>query len=854
MSFVSARSTSLSSLDAMVEESPAVRRPPRVLLGVGILAFLIAGLSIIDMALPHPYDGVVLEADAPGQLTVRRVVNGSGAQLAGIEPGDQIVGIDRTILRSTAHAAEILAARKIGDSVPYLIRRGSAVQEVQVDLGRRWIGSPAYLYACLLGFLFFFVGLYVLLRQPRQRTAQVFFLLATLFMLFLVCRLRPASYSWVDSFVLITGMVALLYLPACFLHFFLIFPRPVRLRPRESDPHFRAKRKRWLAVLAAVYLVPNLVLVVTLVTSRLGGTALPLISGAPRANWWVLAVYMMLGLTVLAFNSRHVADARARRASWLILAGSLLGLVPFLILAVAFPSFLHTEKFIFYGTAPLVLVPLTFAYAIVRFQLLEIRVILRKSLLYTATSAVVTGLYALGIAFLNTLTRGTALQAAPYFPIVFALIIVLLFEPLRRRIQVLVDHFFHAERRRLQNEIEELSFAFTAQVDLAAVVRDLVEKLPELLGLHFAALYLARNGRLERVAGSPRVPRSLDDPPELHRELHRRGLVRLGAISATHTELADLLDQLAGEGVEFMGELSSPRRRFGLLLLSRSRGQLALESEEMDLLSGLLGQAAIALETSMLLDERTREAELRQELKLAASLQESLLPRSLGFAPGWRIAAICRPARDVGGDFLTELPGPNEGTRAIAYGDVAGKSVSGALVMMAAHEVLHSLAIADANPERLLGLANQRLYELGRKRSFVALGYLAPNGEGVHYTMAGQPEPLVRRRDGRVETLPLPDHHMPLGALLQGRYSLMSVGLEPGDILLGYSDGVTEARSADGEFFGEERLLAAVSAAPDDPKQLIDSVIRSIERFTGHSEPYDDITLVAVTREAEVLA
>lgn len=848
---MSLRTTMLGSIETSIDGSSLDRRPPRVLLAVGILAFLLAGLSIVDMALPHPYDGVVLEADAPGQLVVRRVVDGSGAQLAGIEPGDQIVGIDRNLLRSTAHAAELLAARKIGDSVPYLIRRGQSVQEVQVDLGRRWIGSPAYIYACLLGFLFFFVGLYVLLRQPRQRAAQVFFLLATLFMLFLVCRLRPASYSWVDSFVLITGMAALLYLPACFLHFFLIFPRPVPLRPRDGAPNFRARRKRWLAVLAAVYLVPNLVLVAALVTSRIGGTALPLISGAPRANWWVLAIYMILGLTVLAFNSRHVADPRARRASWIILAGSIVGLVPFLILAVAFPSFLHTEKFVFYGTAPLVFVPLTFAYAIVRFQLLEIRVILRKSLLYTATSAVVTGLYALGIAFLNALTRGTALQAAPYFPVIFALAIVLLFEPLRRRIQVLVDRFFHAERQRLQNEIEELSLAFTAQVDLAAVVRDLVEKLPELLGLHFAALYLARNGRLERVAGSPRVPRTLEDPPELHREMHRRGLVRLGSISGG-TELAELLDQLAGEGVEFMGELSSPRRRIGVLLLSGSRGQLTLEREEMDLLSGLLGQAAIGLETSMLLDERTREAELRQELKLAASLQASLLPASLGFAPGWKVAAVCRPARDVGGDFLTELPGPLAETNAIAYGDVAGKSVSGALVMMAAHEVLHSLAIADADPEKLLGRANQRLYELGRKRSFVALGYLAPNGNGVHYTVAGQPEPLVRRKNGHVETLPLPDHHMPLGALLRGRYSLMHVDLEPGDVLLGYSDGVIEARSPDGDFFGEHRLLAAVADAADEPKALVDSVIRSIERFTRNSEPYDDITLVAVAHDPEV--
>ena len=74
--------------------------------------------------------------------------------------------------------------------------------EVDVELGRRRIGRPAYLYACLLGFSFFFIGVFVLRRQPRLRAAQIFFLLCILFLLFLVCRLRPASYSWVDRIVL----------------------------------------------------------------------------------------------------------------------------------------------------------------------------------------------------------------------------------------------------------------------------------------------------------------------------------------------------------------------------------------------------------------------------------------------------------------------------------------------------------------------------------------------------------------------------------------------------------------------------------------------------------------------------
>ena len=84
-------------------------------------------------------------------------------------------------------------------------------------------------------------------------------------------------------------------------------------------------------------------------------------------------------------------------------------------------------------------------------------------------------------------------------------------------------------------------------------------------------------------------------------------------------------------------------------------------------------------------------------------------------ADGWRLAAVCRPAQEVGGDFFTELPGRNDGEHVVVYGDVSGKSISGALMMMATHEVLNALALAHPDPEELLRLANERLYRLAMR-------------------------------------------------------------------------------------------------------------------------------------------
>ncbi|HEV8238553.1 MAG TPA: SpoIIE family protein phosphatase [Thermoanaerobaculia bacterium] len=875
---------------------PPLLAARRLLPLAGVAAFALAALSLVDMYLPRPYDGVVLESDAPGQLMVADVVDGSGAARAGIARGDRIVGIGREVLRSEAHAADQLRRHRIGESVPYLVETPRGRREVPVVLGPRRIGSLTYLGAALLGFVFFAVGSFVLGRRQELLAARLFYLLSILFLVFLVCRLRPASYSTVDVFVLHTGTLALLLLPATFLHFFLVFPRPLWEGAAAPLPVLAARRVR-RAFLVAAYVLPLLVYLYNLWFCLQRGTWI-LISGAPRASWWLLGVYMVLGLTALGANarrfpavdqsgesstSRDVVERapvvgrprnNERRGAWFVFLGTLFGLVPFLVFTVGFPSVRHTERYLFYGVAPLVLVPLTFAYAIVRFQLLDIRVILRKSLFYTVTTAVVTALYAGGIAAFNWTFQGSAMERSAWFPVLFALAIVLGLDPLRRRLQGPVDRFFYGELPRLHRAMVELGEALSADRDPGALVHELVEGLPRQVGLHFAALYLAEEGELRRAAGPASLPAAIADAPELYRLLHGAGgLAPIELLTGLAEEEAlPLLQSLAAGGVEVAAELASPRRRLGLVLLSARANQLSWERAELELLRGLLAQAAIALETGLLLAERTRQAELEREMEIAAGIQASLLPASLSFAPGWEVAVRCRPARHVGGDFFCELAhgdsrnsaevtADGNGHRplgnALVYGDVAGKSVPAALMMMAAHEVLHSLALTDRGPEELLALANRRLYQL-RRRSFVALGYLAAAADSedkpgtLRYVLAGQPGLLLRRADGRVEELPLCRHRVPLGALADGDYSLAEVAVGPGELVLGYSDGVLDARAPAGDFFGAERLAAALAVAPADADGAVDSILAELAAFTRGEDPFDDVTLLAVGRRQEV--
>ena len=217
----------------------------------------------------------------------------------------------------------------------------------------------------------------------------------------------------------------------------------------------------------------------------------------------------------------------------------------------------------------------------------------------------------------------------------------------------------------------EMGEALTNEVEIGPVVTQLVERLPELLGLHFAALYLPQNHRLQRVAGPTELPAELPVIGILHDFLKNKGpLLRmdeLAPIRLLSAEVEQLGDELGSTGVEVVGLLATTRRSVGIMLLSGKTGQTALEREELDLLRGLLNQASIALETNLLLDERARQAEFERELKIAASIQSSLLPatarsrRRMGQSPRSaarraRSAVISTPSSPADCPANTPLP------------------------------------------------------------------------------------------------------------------------------------------------------------------------------------------------------
>ena len=226
-----------------------------------------------------------------------------------------------------------------------------------------------------------------------------------------------------------------------------------------------------------------------------GGGPRRLIYGAPTLNWILLADYLILGLLALAHTWWTSEDRAARRPILVLLLGTVAGIVPFVVFAVFFPSLFREDRYLAWGVVPMALIPLTFAYAIVRFRLFDVEVIVRKSLVYAILTAVVTGFYALcvvaGNALVSTVSSST-LFSSPAFAFGFGLVVVLLFDPLRRRMQRVVDRLFFRDRADFQQALLEMSRSVVSQLERPKLRALLTSRTADLLRLESLDLLLPR--------------------------------------------------------------------------------------------------------------------------------------------------------------------------------------------------------------------------------------------------------------------------------------------------------------------------------------------------------------------------
>ena len=290
----------------------------------------------------------------------------------------------------------------------------------------------------------------------------------------------------------------------------------------------------------------------------------------------------------------------------------------------------------------------------------------------------------------------------------------------------------------------------------------------------------------------------------------------------------------------------------GTLELGYASGRARFGEEHKRTLAAFSDQAAIAVH-NMLLLRRTDEALARKtaEISVGREIQLSLLPKATPSVAGWDFAAAYQAARTVGGDFYDfyEISGP-PARLGIVIADVADKGVPAALFMAVSRTILRSVAYTGRGPAAALTRANQLLLADSQTELFLSAAYAVVEVQTgrVLYANAGHNYPLWYHAAGRTVT-ELRQHGTVLGAFEDVNLTEERINLAPGDVLVLYTDGITDALNAEGEMFGEERLYAVIAAScSGSAQEVLWAITGALAGFMGETEQADDVTCVVVKR------
>jgi len=577
-------------------------------------------------------------------------------------------------------------------------------------------------------------------------------------------------------------------------------------------------------------------------------------------------VSIILFLIAIFDKLRSASTADARRRLRVLAVGSAVSLGPLLFVFAVLPYFgFNPNKGSTYEIIVpfFVVFPLTLAYVVVVQRAMDVRLIIRQSLQYTLARRGVIFLQMLLSAVLFSVV--TALVASHAMSYVGTAVLIgaglwgiFLLRGITQWLAVLIDRRFFREAYNTETVLSQLSEEARKYTEKQPLIEMVSKRISEILHVPQMAVWVrgSNNFHPQQVIGvSFSEPALLSEnsstvqalvrshqPVPLYRDHPDEWFVEAG------TDEKRALNQLQ---TELLLGLPGRKQLMGIMALGSKRSEEPYTPSDLRLLQTVAVQTGLALEVSDLAESLAKEAAQRarisREVEIAREVQQRLFPQRMPVVGGVSLAGACRPAGEVGGDYydVIELP---DGRLGIAIGDVSGKGVSASLLMASLRACLRTMTVvASMDLARLMEKMNQLVYESSAVNRYATFFFAVydPQTRALCYVNAGHNPPALLRSSTHDPVIRLEAGGPVVGLLPDVQYEEQSITLQTGDLLLAYTDGISEAMTADDEEWGEERMLQTAKAAQS---RSVDEILRAIfqaaDQFTAGAAQHDDMTLL----------
>ncbi len=778
---------------------------------------------------------------------------------AGIRNGDQLLMINGETLNYTLQAQEILNRVKGGEYADYVIKKpDEEIVTTKVYIKKliqygTLAGSLSALFWMLIGFI-------VLTAKPEGRTHKLFYALGVFAVFTSMAVLMQLDYMIIDQvkeqpvlylFISSIWVIGISFVGPTLLNFVWNFPRP-----------FKFAEKLW--VRRTLVILPSIVslLLITFLVLSFGYYILPMGNFYLFLNWFgnfIMAVYAV-ALISLIIQYRRIKNKEQKKPIFLIIVAFIFGIAVSVYASKIAPAITDTifNSPEYYAPIVLVaLVPLIFGYAIFKYQLMDVSVVIKNTIMYGAATLTLAAIY-----FFVVYVAGQGISSAlgvenqGIVAGIFFIIFALIFQSTKNRFQDFLTKRFYPEQYAHQRVLMELSNELATVVGLDNILELMNKTFVNALKINTFGILIRDKEGVFRLVKSVGINEEacIITRSNIAKFLKERSLIaKYPAICQSDFKnvFPDMADRLIEEEIYTVIPMIIKNKIVGLLIFGLKHSGSQFAGKDIELLWAAANQAAVSIENARLYDTEAQKLKIEQDLDTARKIQESLLPACIPQIRNLDICGEMIPAMQVGGDYYDLLPVNGSDSKLyVIIGDVSGKGLAASLYMTKLQTMVQFACTSDSSPKEILVEINKRIYGEMERNWFItmSIAYFDLEKNIVKFCRAGH-MPLLTAINGTVQS------HRTQGigvGLEKGNIfekSLMEEELElkPGQTFAFFTDGITEAMNEQQDMFGEDKLSSILkSKSFQRSTEIMDEIWSSINTFRGTAEVNDDMTMVIV--------